>query len=321
MIARIRNLFSTDSFLLFSFPLIVGWVADLIFADPARIPHPVRIFGAVISRGETLLNRGGGRFAKGALFASAFVAGVFLVFLKLENAALEAGTLFHTVFASLFVFFGLAGKGLIRECGAVFAELENGNISAARRGLSRIVGRDTEDLDAARIKTATLETMSENLSDGVVAPIFFYALGGVPAMMAYKAVNTLDSMVGYKNSRYRDFGRLPARLDDAANFIPARITSLLMAGCAFSRRGFVFIFRFAHLHPSPNAGWPQAALAGALDCRLGGPASYGGEVVQKPFIGENSRDISRGDYETAKRINHIVAAAAVALAAAFGGFF
>ncbi len=297
-----------------SVPLLIGCAADFVFGDPRRLPHPVRFFGAVISRGEFFLNRGKGAAFKGAFLAVAITGGCFWFFSVLESSAASAGVLLHTAFSSMFVFFGLAGASLTAECGAVFSALESGDAPLARRRLSMIVGRDTDGLDPARIKTATLETMSENLSDGVVAPIFFYMLGGVPAMMAYKAVNTLDSMVGYKNSRYKEFGMFSARMDDAANFIPARATAFLMALSALSRRSFVFIFKFGRNHPSPNAGFPQAALAGILNIRFGGPSSYGGETVRKPFIGENPEEATKRDYEISRRVNRTVMAVSVSIA-------
>ncbi len=313
--------FTSDSAQLVSLCLIIGCVADFLFSDPRIPPNPVRFFGAVISRAEKFLNRGGARAAKGGIFAVAFATGVFWFFTQFQNAALSAGVFAYIVFASLFVFFGLAGSGLIAECAAVFSAVEKGDISLSRLRLSMIVGRDTDTLCAARIKTATLETMSENLSDGVVAPIFFYLLGGVPAMMAYKAVNTLDSMIGHKNSRYGEFGKVAARIDDAANFIPARLTAFAMALCALSRRSFVFLFRFGRSHPSPNAGFPQAALAGILDCRFGGVSSYGGQTVRKPFIGENPREITPRDFAAARRINNVIMVVSVVAASLLKAVF
>ncbi|MGI9558478.1 MAG: adenosylcobinamide-phosphate synthase CbiB [Thermodesulfobacteriota bacterium] len=296
--------------------LVAGLAADFIFADPPRLPHPVRLFGAVISRADAALNRGAGRAVKGAVFAVFFTSAVFWVFSLAKTFAASAGPAVDIAFSSLFVFFGLAGAGLTAECGAVFSALEENDTGLARRRLSMIVGRDTDKLCPARIRTAVLETMSENLSDGVVAPVFFYLIGGVPAMMAYKAVNTMDSMTGYKNSRYLRFGMAAARIDDAANFVPARITAFLMAAVAPSRRTFAFIFRFGRSHPSPNAGFPQAALAGILDCRFGGKATYGGELSVKPFIGSNPRALSPGDYTAAKKLNTAVTVLSAALAAA-----
>lgn len=158
-------------------------------------------------------------------------------------------------------------------------------MEAGRRRLSWIVGRDTSELSPKEIYTAVLETMAENLSDGVVAPLFYYALGGFPAMMAYKMVNTLDSMIGYKDERYRQFGCMAARLDDVLNYIPARLTALFMALVAYRPGLFRFIFRYCHQHASPNSGFPESAMAGILDCRFGGAHVYHGLLVEKPISG------------------------------------
>lgn len=305
--------------LLTSVCLVAGCAADFIFGDPKNPPNPVRLFGAVICRADDTLNTDAHAAAKGALFSVLFVAVVFICFSLLEAAASSAGVVVHTAFHTLFVFFGLAGKSLITGCGEVFSTLNGGDEARARSLLSKLVGRDTANLNSSQIKTAALETMSENLSDGVVAPVFFYLLGGVPAMMAYKAVNTLDSMIGYKTPRHLRFGMTAARMDDVANFVPARLTALFMALCSASpyraRRALVFTFKFGRSHPSPNAGFPQAALAGILDCRLGGPSFYGGRVMDKPYMGLRDREPVYADYIRAKAVNQAVAVLAVALAA------
>nr|HPO01328.1 CobD/CbiB family cobalamin biosynthesis protein [Opitutaceae bacterium] len=180
--------------------------------------------------------------------------------------------------------------------------------------LSWIVGRDTAHLDAQQVRTAVCETMAENLCDGVVAPLFYYALGGVPAMMAYKMVNTLDSMIGHHDARHEWFGKTAARLDDLANLVPARLTALLMMLVAGSARGARFAWKYGRAHSSPNSGYPEAALAGILDVRFGGPHTYDGELVEKPWIGENARMIASGEVERVARINHAVCAAAVGIA-------
>jgi adenosylcobinamide-phosphate synthase len=198
--------------------------------------------------------------------------------------------------ASLGVFYGLANRSLIQESYKVMKALQWEGLGAGRKQLSYIVGRETSNLNEQQIRTAVLETLAENLSDGVIAPLFFYALGGVPAMLAYKMANTLDSMIGYKNDRFRQFGWFAARFDDVINFIPARITALLMVVLSFSWRGLLFIFRYGHRHSSPNAGYPEAALAGILNCRFGGPNVYHGILVEKPYIGENVREITNRDF-------------------------
>jgi adenosylcobinamide-phosphate synthase len=176
-----------------------------------------------------------------------------------------------------------------------------------------VVGRDTSQLTPKQIRTAVLETMSENLSDGVIAPLFYYAIGGVPLMFTYKMINTLDSMIGYKSERYKQFGHFAARLDDVANFIPARITALLMALTSVSLRSLLFIIKYGHKHASPNAGYPEAALAGIFNCRFGGPNVYHGKIVHKPFIGDNDIEITTEHIKRSCMVNHKVAITMVAL--------
>lgn len=210
------------------------------------------------------------------------------------------------IVASVFVFYGLANHSLIQEGKEVIDTLKKQGVEAGRRRLSWIVGRDTSELSSREVYTAVLETMAENLSDGVVAPLFYYALGGFPAMMAYKMVNTLDSMIGYKDERYRQFGCLAARLDDVLNYIPARLTALFMALVAYRPGLFRFIARYCYMHASPNSGFPESAMAGILDCRFGGAHVYHGLLVEKPYIGDNDREISYADFRIAVRVNHRV---------------
>ena len=190
--------------------------------------------------------------------------------------------------ASVTVFYGLAGKTLFTEVLQVFRAL-NVSLEQGRRQVARIVGRDTAELSAQEVRAAALETLAENLSDGVIAPMFWYLLAGAPGMMAYKMVNTLDSMIGYRTERYRQFGCVAARLDDVANFIPARLTALLMVLADGSPRLLRFVRTYGRMHASPNSGYPEAALAGILDCRFGGTHLYFGEPVRKPYIGTNDR--------------------------------
>ena len=158
-----------------------------------------------------------------------------------------------------------------------------------------IVGRDTSQLSETKIRSAVVETLSENLSDGVIAPLLFFAIGGVPLMMCYKMINTLDSMVGYKSERYKDFGYVSAKMDDVANFIPARLIALLLVVVFMSPRALNSIFKYGNSHSSPNSGYPESAMAGVIDARLGGPNDYFGKRVEKPYIGSNSRDLLHKD--------------------------
>ncbi|MDR6804421.1 adenosylcobinamide-phosphate synthase [Dyadobacter sp. BE34] len=283
-------------------PLVAGYLLDLWLGDPDNWPHPVRVFGDAIAKGEKWLNRGQFRFWKGATLSVVLVVSVFTFFQWLDLILLRAPALYLVV-NGIWVYYGLANHSLIAEGRAVFSVLENEGLEAGRRQLSRIVGRDTSKLNAQQIRIAVLETMSENLSDGVVAPLFYYALAGVPGMMAYKMINTMDSMLGYRSERYEWFGKFAARLDDVANFIPARLTALLMVLVTGSRRGLQFVFKFGNRHKSPNAGYPEAALAGILDCRFGGPNVYHGKLVEKPFIGENDRVIEPPEIARAASVN------------------
>jgi adenosylcobinamide-phosphate synthase len=303
-------------------PLAAGVALDLVLGDPRWLPHPIVAYGRAISTGERVLNRGSSpaRFFKGTLLTLTLVAATWLFWWTLLTFAVRWHVVAAIAIATSGVFAALAHRTLITECLAVFRALGDGShdndetrLIAARRQLSRIVGRDTVRLDAQQIRTATLETLSENLSDGVVAPLFWYALGGVPAMMACKMINTLDSMIGHRDERHEYFGKTAARLDDAANYIPARLTAFLLALAARSPRAFRFIVRYGSAHASPNSGYPEAALAGVLDVRFGGPHDYGGERIDKPFIGENPRVIRACEITRAVRLNHAVLALAVAL--------
>ncbi len=283
-------------------PLILGFAADILIGDPHWLPHPVRLFGWLISVGEKWLNKGIHRKLKGSIMAAALVSAVFL-FLFFLLKVVSVSFMLWTIVASVFVFYGLANHSLIKESLLVIKALKKEGIEAGRKRLGFIVGRDTAALNENQVRTAVLETLAENLSDGVIAPLFFYAVGGVPAMLAYKMTNTLDSMIGDKNERYKDFGLFAARLDDVLNFLPARITAFLMVLLTFSWRGLKFTFKYGRQHASPNSGYPEAALAGILNCRLGGPNYYSGKVVVKPYIGDNNRTVSDADVYKACVIN------------------
>ncbi|HEX8428683.1 adenosylcobinamide-phosphate synthase CbiB [Hymenobacter sp.] len=293
-------------------PLTAGYLLDLLLADPENWPHPVRTYGKLIAVGEQQLNHGSYRFVKGAMLAGGLVGGTFFLFTLLDKAWEKAPPALGIAINSAWVFYGLANTGLVREGQAVFDVLERDGLEAGRHQLARIVGRDTAQLDAQQIRTAVLESLAENLSDGVVAPLFYYALAGVPGLMAYKMVNTLDSMVGYRNPRYELFGKFAARLDDVVNLVPARLTAGLLAALGWSKQGWRFILEYGHQHKSPNAGYPEAALAGVLDCRFGGPNYYHGQLVPKPYIGHNPRQLAYDEISRVARLNHSVCAVVVA---------
>lgn len=314
--------------------LLAGWLADRLWGDPARGPHPVVAFGRWIAFWERRTNHGTHRRAAGAILAVTSIVGtygltwIFLLLLRAFGArimqeGLRAGWTIPgldglpdglcAAGAAVLIFYGLAGTTLIREVREVFRAVDR-STEEGRRQVARIVGRNTEQLDAQEIRTAALETLAENLSDGVIAPLFWLFAGGVPGMMAYKMVNTLDSMIGYRTERYRDFGRWAARIDDAANYIPARLTALLLllAGTLPHRgtptarplkEALRFVLRNGPRHASPNSGWPEAALAAVLDCRFGGPHHYFGQYCNKPFIGTSNRRLSHADMECAVALN------------------
>lgn len=280
-------------------PLLLGWFLDLLLGDPAWLPHPVVGFGKMIAFGEHRLNKGTHRKLKGALMAIVLISMVFAVVffgLSILSPLGRAGV------SILLIFYCLAGTTLIREVRQVFLAVDR-SLDEGRKQVARIVGRDTSELSAQEVRTAALETLAENLSDGVIAPLFWFAILGIPGMLAYKMVNTLDSMIGYRTDRYRDFGCWAAHIDDIANYIPARLTALLMIVAAGKPRLTGFVWRNGRNHASPNSGYPEAALAGILNCRFGGPHYYFGQLFDKPFIGTNDRPLTTDDMRTAVQIN------------------
>lgn len=281
--------------------LLLGWVLDLVFGDPQRLPHPVVGFGKMIAFGEHRLNKGAHRRLKGGLMAVCLIVFVFVVTWWLRRLPI-AGGWFSLGFDAVVIFFCLAGTTLIREVREVFRALDR-SLEEGRVQVARIVGRDTSELSAQEVRTAALETLAENLSDGVIAPLFWLMLLGVPGMAAYKMVNTLDSMIGYRTERYRDFGCWAAHIDDVANFLPARLTALLMVIASRRPSVWSFVMRYGCRHASPNSGYPEAALAGILDCRFGGPHYYFGQLFDKPYIGEHERELTTADMKKAVRVN------------------
>ena len=227
---------------------------------------------------------------------------VYSVTLGIEYLLSLLGTPAVIGFDIICVFFCLAGTTLIKEVRMVFEAVDR-SLEEGRTQVARIVGRDTSELSAQEVRTAALETLAENLSDGVIAPLFWYLLLGVPGMMAYKMVNTLDSMIGYHNDRYLLFGRVAARIDDVANYIPARLTAFLMILASGRLKLLSFVKRYGREHASPNSGYPEAALAGILNCRFGGPHNYFGQLFVKPYIGANERLLNRSDMRIGITIN------------------
>ena len=293
-------------------PVIVGWLADKLLGDPERLPHPVVLFGKLIACGERRLNRGGHRRLKGALLAIALVALAYAATFGILAAAAGVSSWLKIPIEAVLIFYCLAGTTLIKEVKGVFRALDV-SLEQGRKQVARIVGRDTSQLSDNDVRKAALETLAENLSDGVVAPLFWLLLLGTPGMVAYKMINTLDSMIGYRTERYRRFGTFAARLDDAANYVPARLTALLMVLAAAKPRLVAFVARNGKRHASPNSGYPESALAGIIDCRFGGGHYYFNEYIDKPFIGENDRKLTSADMKTAVKINLITEFVAVSL--------
>ena len=302
--------------------VICGFALDLLLGDPAWMPHPVVAMGKAIEKLERVLRRvfpatHGGELAAGAVLAAvlplgtlAFSGGVCYLAWRLRPA------LFFLV-ETLWCWQALALRGLLTESGAVRRQLDKGDLPAARRAVGRIVGRDTERLSAEGVTKAAVETVAENFCDGVAAPMLYMFLGGAPLALAYKAVNTMDSMVGYKNERYLYFGRAAARLDDAVNYLPARIAALFwVAATALTGQNAAGAFRMwrrdGRCHASPNSAQTEAACAGGLGVQLAGPAWYFGQRYEKPTIGEALRPVEPADI---RRAGCAMTAAGVLLAA------
>lgn len=291
-------------------PLALGWILDLIFGDPSSLPHPIVGYGRLIAWGDKRLNKGERRKLKGALLSITLSLGCFFISYIVLELLTAISPYLTLVVTTIGVFYCLAGKTLCREVKMVFQATDR-STEQGRKQLSRIVGRDTSALSPQSIRTAALETLAENLSDGVVAPLFWFALLGLPGMLTYKMINTQDSMIAYKSEKYKDFGCWAAHIDDIANYIPARITALLMLLVSNKLNLIGFVMKFRKNHLSPNAGYPESALAGILDARFGGPNVYYGKLVDKPFIGHNPRSLTTADMLRALRINRKVEALSV----------
>lgn len=297
--------------------VLLALILDLIIGDPRALPHPVVGMGAVIARLERAWNRGNARARrlKGALMCALVVLGSFL--LAWGGLALLAAI--HPGLAWLAELWLLASclaiKGLRDAAREIAAPLSRGELSEARRALAMVVGRDTEHLDEAEISRGAVETVAENTVDGITAPLCFALLGGAPLALAYKAINTLDSMVGYRDERYADFGWASARLDDVANWLPARLTALTLwlsalfmkgvgAEAMATRGALAATWREAPRHPSPNSGWPEAMVANLLGVQLGGINHYRGRVSERARLGTPRRPLMAGHIAATLRLMH-----------------
>lgn len=298
--------------IVFSFPLLIGWLMDLSFGDPNSNLHPIVLFGKSISYGERILNKTPSQKCNGALLSLFLIVVVFFFFSIIGSLLIHTSTYLFLVYATLAIYFFLAGKTLRKEVREVFLALDD-SLEHGRKQVARIVGRDTTELNEQEIRKAALETLAENLSDGVVAPLFWYLLLGIPGIATYKMINTLDSMIAYKTTRYKEFGHLAAKIDDIANYIPARLTAFLMLLVSGQINKIKLVFQNGKRHISPNSGYPEAALAYIINCQFGGAHIYHGELIKKPLIGQNNRELTTADMQKALNINFKVEVLSIAL--------
>lgn len=293
---------------------ICGYILDLIFGDPYSLPHPVRWIGNMISKiekkhlsNEKLTAKERRRKGRLLVFVVCVITELFVVALLIGGYIINSyiGVVIETVMTYQI----LATKSLKVESMKVHYALEHKSIDEARVAVSMIVGRDTKNLDESQIAKAAVETVAENTSDGIIAPMIYLAIGGPILGFLYKAINTMDSMVGYKNDKYIDYGRMAAKLDDVVNYIPARISAVLMVlSCTFLGKDFDvknawrIYKRDRFNHASPNSAQTEAAMAGALGLQLAGNASYFGKIVKKPYIGDKKREIENKDIIRANKL-------------------
>ena len=311
--------------------VVGGFVLDALFGDPAWLPHPVVFMGKAIARLEGFLRPRLPKTPRGEVLGGAIVAFCLPVgTLVFTGAVCRGAARLHPLLGLAVQMFwcaqALAARGLVQESTNVYKELIKPDLPAARRAVSRIVGRDTAALTAEGVTKAAVETVAENASDGVIAPLFYMLLGGAPLALTYKAINTMDSMLGYKNERYLYFGRVPAKLDDAANYLPSRLAGLLwVAAAAFTHndaKGAWKIWRRdRRRHASPNSAQTESACAGALGVQLAGPAYYFGQYYPKLTIGDALRPIEPEDILRANRMMYVASSFALAWGCALRALF
>ena len=289
--------------------LLGAFLLDLAIGDPRWFPHPVVLMGKFISAGERFFWSGKASrdFVSGTVLSLTLIAVVVGATWVLVYALALLRPLIAFVLTAGLASTTLATRGLLTAVTKIETPLRSDNLLEARKNLADIVGRDTSALNHDKVLRASLESLAENTSDGIVAPLFYLFLGGIPLAMAYKAINTLDCMIGYRTERYLYFGKFAARLDDVANFIPARLTALLLVIATFlvqlnAGRSLRVLRRDHANHLSPNAGYPEAALAGALGIRLGGPSIYFGKKVWKPTMGDDLTPVNIGMLKEARSL-------------------
>ena len=308
-----------------------GFVLDALFGDPAWLPHPVVYMGKAISKLEKFLRPRLPKTPQGELLGGAIVAfclpvGTFLLTGLVCWGAARLHPLLGLAVQMFWCGQALAARGLVQESTNVYKELKKPDLPGARKAVSRIVGRDTAELTAEGVTKAAVETVAENASDGVIAPLLYMLIGGAPLALTYKAINTMDSMLGYKNEKYLYFGCVPAKLDDAANYLPSRLAALLwVAAAAFTHndaKGAWKIWRRDRRnHASPNSAQTESACAGALGVQLAGPAYYFGEYYAKPTIGDALRPIEPEDILRANQMMYVASSFALAWGCAFRALF
>lgn len=295
----------------------IAFVLDILIGDPRWLPHPIRIIGKFVELLEKVLRKVFSYELLAGIFLTVItVSGTYLLTREIINIFNRWGKIWDFAIGIIIIFFSLSIRELFKEARGVTKELDSGNIKQAREKLSRIVGRDTHTLNKQQIVKACVETTAENCVDGIIAPLFFAFIGGPALAMAYKAINTLDSMVGYKDAKYLNLGWASAKLDDLANYVPARIAAIIlpissyMCGADFLN-SIKVIKRDGRKHSSPNSGIPEAAIAGALRIRLGGPSTYKGIISNKPFIGSQTNDIIQDNIKHTIRIVFVAAVLSV----------
>ena len=298
---------------------VAGFFLDFIFGDPEWLYHPVRLIGKGISFGERQLRKlcssnksGRGLVAAGAVLWVCIAGISFLFPLGLLILAQKIHPVLRFVLETFWCYQIIAARCLCKESVKVYDRLKADDLPGARRAVSMIVGRDTENLSAEGVTKAAVETVAENTSDGVTAPLIYMLIGGAPLGFLYKAVNTMDSMLGYKNDKYLYFGRIPAKMDDVFNYIPSRVTALFMIVAAFfcgmdGKNAWRIYRRDRRKHASPNAAQTEAVCAGALGVRLAGDAVYFGKLYKKEFIGDNLRPIEPEDIKRTGRLMYVTA--------------
>ncbi|WP_455486829.1 adenosylcobinamide-phosphate synthase CbiB [Clostridium sp.] len=292
--------------------LVMGYILDLIFGDPYWMPHPVRFIGNLISLLEKVIRRfisktKRGEYIGGIILTAIVVSISMVIPLIIILIAKTINKYLALIVESFMCYQILATKSLKVESMKVYDELAKNDLPSARKAVSMIVGRDTKDLTFSGVAKAAVETVAENTSDGIIAPMIFIAIGGAPMGFFYKAINTMDSMVGYKNEKYMNFGRFAAKLDDVVNYLPARISAYQMILSSFFLRydyknAFKIYKRDRYNHASPNSAQTESVCAGALDVQLAGNAYYFGKLYEKPTIGDDIREINYDDIKKANRL-------------------